>query len=248
MDDQTTGSAATAGTEPPGPPPAIEPPRAAAGPRDDGESHRGVALLLGAVAIVAALVGARATALSSDAGDAWQSALRTEVKRSAGALHDISYLYQVEVPPVFTIIGGRMQEAELRSAAANTGGEAARVLTMEADVQAGLVKAIEGSYKLATNDAYALPSGGVDIGLRLADLRNQAPDMVALDPDVIQATGDALGTKGSSMTIALMPLGFAALFGALAEPFRRRRRALLVLGTAASGLGLIIAGVVEVLG
>ncbi len=65
------------------------------------------------MAIVAAIVGARATALSSDAGDAWQSALRTEGKRSAGALHEISYLYQVEVPPVFTIIGGRLQEAEL---------------------------------------------------------------------------------------------------------------------------------------
>jgi hypothetical protein len=210
--------------------------------------HRGVALLLGAAAILAAVVGARATALASDATDLWQSALRTEVKRSAGALKDVQYLYQVEVPPVVVILGGRLQEAELRAAAANATGEAARILTMEAEIQAGLVGAIEPNYELATNSAYALPGGGVDIGLRLADIRGQAPDLVALDPDAIQGAGDAKGAKASSMTIALLPLGLAALLGALAQPFARRGRLLLVLGASALGVGVAIATVVEVLG
>jgi hypothetical protein len=211
-------------------------------------SHRWVALLLGAAAILAAIIGARATALASDATDQWQSALRTEIKRSAGALKDIEYLYQVEVPPVVVILGGRLQEAELRGAAANATGEAARILGMEADIQAGLVAAVEPNYELATNRAYALPGGGVDIGLRLADIRGQAPDLVALDPDVIQQAGDRMGTKASSMTVALLPLGLAALLGALAQPFARRGRLLLALGASALGVGVAIAAVVEVLG
>ena len=210
-------------------------------------SHRGVAVLLGLAAILAAIVGVRATVLSGDASDTWQSALRTEVKRSAGALEDIRYLYQSEVPPVVTILGTRMQEAELRAAAATETGAVADTLTREADVQANVLTAISPAYELATHPAYALSGGGVNLGLRLSDVRNETPDLVALDPDTLQAAGDALGAKAAAMTLPLLPIGVAALFAALAQPFAGRRRLLLVAGTAVLTFGAIAAVAVEVL-
>ena len=218
-----------------------------AGDAHRDSSHRGVAVLLGLAAILAAIVGVRATALSSDASDMWQSALRSEVKRSAGALESLRYLYQSEVPPVLTILGTRIQEAELRTAAATETGAVADTLTREADVKANVLAAISSTYELATHPAYALPGGGVNLGLRLFDVRNENPDLVALDPDALQATGDALGAKAAAMTLPLLPLGVAALFAALAQPFARRRRVLLATGTAVLTFGALAALAVEVL-
>jgi hypothetical protein len=206
-----------------------------------------VAVLLGLAAILAAIVGVRATALSSDASDTWQSALRTEVKRSAGALADIRYLYQAEVPPVVTILATRLEEAELRAAATKETGAVADALTREADVAANVLAAISPAYELARHPAYALPGGGVNLGLRLADIRNQNPDLVALDPDSIQAQGDALGTKATAVTLPLLPIGISALFSALAQPFARHRRRLLLLASGALALGALTAVIVEVL-
>ena len=50
------------------------------------------------------------------------------------------------------------------------------------------------------------------------------------------------------MTLALLPLGFAALFGAMAQPFWRARRLLLGLGTLALGTGAAIWVLVEAIG
>jgi hypothetical protein len=211
------------------------------------ESHRGVAVLLGLAAILAAIVGVRATALSSDASDTWQSALRTEIQRSAGALEDLRYLYQSEVPPVVTILGTRIQEGELRAAASAETGAVADALTREADVKANVLAAIASAYELATHPAYALPGGGVNLGLRLSDLRNETPDLVALDPDALQAAGDALGTKAAATTLPLLPIGVAALFAALAQPFAGRRRVLLVAGSAMLTFGAVAAVAVEAL-
>ena len=160
------------------------------------ESHRGVAVLLGLAAILAAVVGVRATVLSSDASDTWQSALRTEVKRSAGALEDIRYLYQSEVPPVVTILGTRLQEAELRAAAATETGAVADTLTREADVQANVLTAIAPAYELATHPAYALPGGGVNLGLRLSDVRNENPRPGGAGPRRPAGDGRRPGREG----------------------------------------------------
>jgi hypothetical protein len=70
---------------------------------------------------------------------------------------------------------------------------------------------------------------------------------VALDPDTIQAAGDALGAKAGAMTLPLFPIGVAALLAALAQPFARRRRLLLGLGAAVLALGALAAVAVEVL-
>jgi hypothetical protein len=216
--------------------------------RGEAEGHRGVAVLLGIVAILAALTGARATSLASDATDLWQSSLRTELKRSVGALEDVRYLYQVEVPAALPVLSYRLQSQELRTAAATASGQAAAALALEADVADNIVTSIESSNELATKDAYARDDGSLDLGRRLSDLRMRSPDLVALDPDAIQAEGDHLGTKASSMTLALLPLAIAALFGAIAQPFGRARGLLLGLGSASAVIGAGVAILVEVLG
>jgi len=219
----------------------------AGGGATDGGEHRGVAILLGAAAIVAAITGALATGLSSDASDAWQSALRTEVKRSAAALEDVRYLYQVELPPVITVLGARAQRDTLKAAAAASSGYTAQALTIASGAQANLASAIEPSYTLSTDPAYALPGGGVNLARRLADLRAQNPDLVALDPDAIERSGDALATKARLMSLALVPLGLTALLGTLAQAFLRRRGLLLAAGSITLGIGAVAALAVEVL-
>ena len=212
----------------------------------DGE-HRGVAILLGAAAIVAAIVGALASGMSSDASDAWQSALRTEVKRSAGAVTDIRYLYQSELPPVITILGARAQRDALKVAASGATGYTAQALTIAAGAQGNLATAIEPAYELSTNAAYALPGGSLNLAQRLADLRAENPDLVALDPDKVERQGDALAARTHALTLALLPLGLTALLGTLAQAFARRRGILLAAGSVTLVAGAIAAIAAEVL-
>jgi hypothetical protein len=68
-----------------------------------------------------------------------------------------------------------------------------------------------------------------------------------VDPDTVQAAGDALGTKAAAMTLPLLPIGMAALLAALAQPFAGRRRLLLALGAGALALGALAAVAVELL-
>lgn len=202
--------------------------------------HRGVALLLAATAIVAAIVAAASSSLSSSAGDTWQSALRTEAKRSAAAMKDIQTLYQTEVPQVLAVLSARAQEAQLRAAAASATGAAQQALATEADAQKAVADTLAGSVDLA-GEAYALPDGSVNLSARLTDIRGKDPALVALDPDAIMAEGDVLAARATSITFALWPLAFAALFGAMAEPFRRQRRLLLALGTVSFAVGVVVA-------
>ncbi|HYO44452.1 MAG TPA: hypothetical protein VES19_14740 [Candidatus Limnocylindrales bacterium] len=273
MDQPTQGTGTLPNLPPPAPPGVASPPVApppvapppvvapagslgqpagsagrAASERAEGESHRGVALLLGLVAVLAAIVGARSTALANDAGDLWQTALRTEVKRSTGALEDIRYVYQAELPVAVVVMGERLKADELGTAAGAASGEVATTLAMEAAIERGVATAIEGSAPLVTEPGYALPGGGVDLGQRLADQRAETPDLLDLDPGALAAEGDHLAGKGSSMTLALLPLGLAALLGAMAQPFWRWRRPLLGAATGAMGTGLAIALMVEAFG
>jgi hypothetical protein len=210
-------------------------------PADDEGGHRGIAVLLAATAIAVAIVAAVSSGLSSQAGDAWQSAVRQDAKRAAAATVDIQLLYQTEVPQAVAVLSARLQEARLREAATSATGAVAAALATEADAQQGVADAIAGSVALVADDRYLLPGGGRHLSERLADLRAETPDVVAIDPDATMAEGDAIAARASSLTFALWPLALAATLGALAEPFRRRRRLLLALGTACLGAGVLVA-------
>lgn len=209
--------------------------------------HGSVAVLLATAAVLAAIIGARASMISSTASDSWQSALRTEVKRSAGAMEDVRYLYQSELPVAIRILQARLVQSEMQAAAATTTGPAKQTLVLEADVQAGIITALTSSSNLAGNAAYSLPSGGYDLAKRLADLRDQNSALVALNPDGLEAAGDKLGRKAELLTLALLPTSIAAFLGVLAQPFKRRRWPLLAAGSAVLAAAAVMALGVEVL-
>jgi hypothetical protein len=163
--------------------------------------HAGVALLLATAAVVAAIIGARASMVSSAASESWQSALRTEVKRSAGAMEDVRYLYQTEMPVAIRILQARLVQGELQAAAATAAGPAKQALLLEADVQAGIISGLIPNSNLAGKAAYALPSGGYDLGMRLADLRAQNPALVTLDPDSLTRNGAIIPPEAPSTCI-----------------------------------------------
>jgi hypothetical protein len=223
----------------PAPPPAAPPPS-----RTEPALLR-LAFLLAAAAMAAAIVGARVSMLSGEAAGKWESSVRLEVKRSAGAQESVRYLYDVEVPLAISILRARLIETGLESLppAQAAPGQA---IAIEKGVQAEVLKALEPGSDL-TQPVYALPNGGVDLGKRLADIRAGNPDQLTLDPEGRQAQGDALAQKADRLSLALVPFGLCALLGALAQAFGTRRRRLLQCGWAAFALGAVLALAVEVL-
>jgi hypothetical protein len=195
---------------------------------EHGTGH--VAILLALAAVVAAIIGWQAAAISSAAGDAWQSALRTEVQRAASAQEDVRFLYENELPIAVRLLQAQALEAAYRSAAKDATGATKVALEVEADTQAQVAATLIKSFDLTSTGSYVMQDGGLDLAKRLADLRAKSPDMVALNPDALQASGDALANKANLMTLALLPTSLGALFGVLAQPLRRSRRELLVLG------------------
>jgi hypothetical protein len=214
------------------------------GARERG--HSGVAILLTVAAIVAAFTGFRAATISTSASESWQSALRTEVKRSASAMDDVSYLYQTELPLATSIVQARILQAQFLAAAQGQSGALKQTLLLEANVQGQIIAALSPNSDFATKPDYALSSGGLDLAKRLADLRAQNPDLLALDPNGLEATGDALAHRAELMTMALIPTSFAAFLGVLAQAFKRRRTLLLRGGVLLLAGGAVMAVAVEV--
>jgi hypothetical protein len=131
------------------------------------------------------------------------------------------------------------------AAAQGQSGAARQTLLLEANVQGQIISALSSSSKLAAAPEYALQSGGLDLGRRLADLRAQYPQVLALDPDKLETTGDQLAHKAELTMLALIPTSIAAFLGVFAQPFRRRRTLLLRLGGLALGAGVVMVLVVE---
>lgn len=228
------------------PPPPLDRP---SGRRRYQPGSGAVALVLAAAAVAAAIVGTFASMISNDAADSWQSALRTEIKRSAAALNDVSYLYLFEFPGAVRVVFARLATDALSAAAVGQGNEVAQALETEAAVQEQIVGLLSASMPLTETSAYLLPSGGFDLGRRLADIRvggPEGPELMALDPDGLVAAGDRLAAKASLLTFALIPISLAALLGILAQPLRRRRARLLFGGLAALAGGSLMALIVGV--
>lgn len=207
-------------------------------------SGRGVAILLSTAAVLAAMLTARAALISSDASGSWQQSMRTEVKRSAFAMEDIRYVYNSEAQVAFSIAMEQVRAQELRTYAAQQSPDARPALEAEAKVHEGTVTIMLPSSEFASDPVYALPSGGYDVVVRLADTRAASPDALALDPDALMAAGDHATDRAVRMMSTTIPVGFAFLVGALAQGWHRRRRLLLAIGwsclVAAGTLGLAV--------
>jgi hypothetical protein len=162
-------------------------------------------------------------------------------------LEDVRFLYQSELPVAIRIAEARIVQQQMVPAAQGQSGAVHEGLLLEANVQGQIVAALAPSSDLATKPVYALGSGGYDLGKTLADLRAQNPDLLKLDPDGLQATGDKLAHKADVMALALLPTSAAAFLGVLAQPFKRRRSVLLRLGAVVLVGGAALAVAVAVL-
>jgi hypothetical protein len=209
-----------------------------------------VAVLLAIAAVVAAVIGTRASITSSDASEAWQLALRTEVKRSVAAINDVSFLYLTEYPQAMRVLPAEEKAAALRAAEAGQSSSVTQALEAEAARQLELVDALSATSALTESAAYVLGSGGFDLGKRLADIRaggTEGPELLALDPDGSIDAGDQLADKATLLTYALIPTSLCAALGLLARPLRRYRRVLLTAGAVALLCGTAMALAVEVI-
>lgn len=216
---------------PPAPPPRDQAPE---------EGSRAVALLLAVAAVLAAIIASRAAFYSNDATSAWQSALRTELKRAALATADIDYVYQAEAEIAFTIETHRVRAEEARAEAARQEGEVAAALLAEAQVREGVIAQESSASEIVGQADYALEGGGYDLAKRLADSRSSHPEDIALDPVAVQLAGDEASTRALRLMMVTVPVGLCFLVGALAVPLRRWRRPLLATGWLLLALAVLL--------
>jgi FlaG/FlaF family flagellin (archaellin) len=108
---------------------------------------RTVAVLLALAAVVGIVLGGRASLVRSSATDAWQGALRQEIKRAAGAVEDVRYVYTSEAPIAFQVDEAKIRATEARRAAARATGLTKRVLLLEANTLSLFAKNLGGASK-----------------------------------------------------------------------------------------------------
>jgi hypothetical protein len=206
----------------------------------------GVAILLAVAAVATAVIGGRAAFMSADASSNWQSSVRTQVKQAAAYVEDIRYLYTVEVPQAVRVAEAEARARELAGATRTSTGLTQSLLTVEQNIESNLAATLSPNFALTADPKYQQPGGGYDIGRRLADIRNEHPDLVALDPGRIAEVGDDFAVRAIRLVASTVLVAGAFLFGALAQAFRRRRGLFLGAGTTLLVAGLVAAALAEV--
>ena len=232
--------------------PAEDPPPVGA---DDSESEirsgrehtsgPGVAVLLAVAAVATAVIGGRAAFMSADASSNWQASIREQVRQAAGYAEDIRYLYTVETPQAVRTAEAQARAQELARAVQSSTGLNQSLLTVEQSIEQNVVRTLAPTFPLTADPKYATPGGGYDIGRRLADIRNENPDLVALDPLRTARVGDHFALRSIRLVASTVLAAGAFLFGSLAQGFRRRRELFLGIGTVLLAAGMVAAVVAE---
>lgn len=215
-----------------------EPPPGAEPPPPSSHAGPGVAVLLSLAAVAAAVIAGRASFMSSDASTNWQSAVRGQVKQSAAYVEDIRFVYTVEEPQALLAAEATFRVKELGQAVQASNGPNQTLLAVEQALQFDIAKAVIPATPLVSDPKYQAPAG-YDVGRRLADVRNQSPALVALNPLVPEEAGDHFADRAISLIAATVLVGGAFLFGSLAQGFPRFRSAFLSVGAL-----LLVAGIV----
>lgn len=212
----------------------------------EGGPGPGVAILLAAAAVATAVIGGRAAFMSADASSNWQASVRSQVKQAAAYVEDIRYLYTVETPQAVQVAEAQARAKELAAAARSSTGQNQSLLTVEQSIAANVAGTLSPNFALTADPKYQLPGGGFDVTRRLADIRNENPALVALDPGGIARVGDHFALRSIRLVACTVLVAGAFLFGALAQGFRRLRRPFLGVGTLLLAAGVVAAVVVEV--
>jgi hypothetical protein len=236
-----------AGRQPPHPPPRPPVRRASQPPPPPGaETPTIVAVLLAAAAVVAAVIGARAASVGDDGSDTYHKSIRGDVKAGAGLVEDVRFVYQEEAALAFQVAESLARSAESRLQAQESEGLARTLLETDAGAQEGIVETLRKSSDLAFDPKYDLPKGGYDVLQRLADIRAENPDLVAIDADATEERATDLNFESALLIATTVPAALAFLCGALANGFPTARRWLVPVGFALTGLSLILALIVEI--
>jgi hypothetical protein len=205
-----------------------------------------VAVLLACAAVVAAIIGARAAIIGDEGSDTWHSAIREDVKHGAGLVEDVRFIYVEEAPLAFQVAEGNVRAEEAHRQAKSTSGLTRELLEAHAGSFEGVVRTITPASKMVKDEKYHLDNGGYNVLQRLVDVRAENPDLVAIDADATEERGDDLTSESALLVATTLPAGLAFLCGALAHGFPSRRRWLVPLGFALTGVSLVLAVIVEV--
>lgn len=110
----------------------------------------------------------------------------------------------------------------------------------------GVADTVAPSSDLATEPEYELGKDGYDVLGRLADVRAEDPELVAIDPDETERRGAELNFESGLLVAATLPAALAFMCGALAHGFPSRRRWLVPAGFALTAISLVLATIFEV--
>ncbi len=214
---------------------------------EQGDSKRhNVVWLLVAAAVLAAAIGVRAAIVDSNGSGDYDSAVRQDVKRGAGVTEDLRFIYSEEGPAAFQVAEARIRGEELRKAARGKSGIVRAYLLGEAGAQDQIIKTLQPTVELTSEDKYDGRGDSYDLFRRIADKRKDHPDLLTINPDATEKEGADSAKASTLLTAATIPIGFAFLFGSLTEGFPRGRRPLLVAGWVCLGIGVLFAVIVEV--
>jgi hypothetical protein len=214
-------------------------------PEPPGETPTIVAILLAAAAVVAAVIGARAASVGDEGSDTYHSSIRQDVKAGAALVEDVRFVYQEEAALAFQVAESIARSQESRLQAQESEGLAKSLLESDAGSQEGVVKTLRGSSDLAFDPKYEVPGGGYEVLERLADVRAENPDLVAIDADSTEERATDMNFESALLIATTVPAALAFLCGALANGFPSARRWLVPVGFALTGLSLILALIVE---
>lgn len=207
----------------------------------------GVAMLLAAAAVVAALIGGRAALLGDSGSDAYSEAVRADVRQGARIVGDARRLYEEDASVAHRIAEAQLLGEALGREARSEEGLPSSILQAEAEASATVADVLAGPSKLADGSARAATElTGEDILDRFAEIRaERSAELAAVDPDGIAEEAGEESDAATAMAAAAIPLGIAFLFGALAEAFANRRRLFVIAGWSALAIGVAIAIIVE---
>ena len=204
-----------------------------------------MAILLAFAATVAAVLGARAAVVSSAASEVWQTAVREEVKRSAALVEDVRYVYAVEAAVALRAAAAAVEADELRQSAGSLGDPEKTAAESQAFVRQISADVLVGAFDLTKDPTYHA-GDGYDVAARLADVRDEHPELVALDQDATMNSGSEESRHGWRLVAATILAAVAFLCGSLAQGFPRYRSPLSIAGFTFLALAAAAAVLVEV--
>jgi hypothetical protein len=206
------------------------------------EEPAGTGILLAVAAAIAAALGGWSSVLADAGSDTWHEAVREHVKQAAGAVEDIRFVYDEEALTALQVAEARILSDEYRAAGGRTTGLPREILVVEGDGQEEAAAVLEAGSEMARDPRYDDPrSDGFDVALRLADVRQENPGLLALRPGATQDEGSRLSAKASLLLLATVLVAVAFVCGALVYGFPGWGRALVVAGFVFVGLGVAAA-------